>query len=87
MAPPRAAAASPLLPKSPHFPVKAKHIIHIFAEGAPSHVDTLDPKPELTKYDGQTIPGHDGLAFGSPFKFTKTRQVRRRGFRNLEQAR
>src|SRR3954469_13442100 len=66
-----AIAGSPLMPKSPHFPVKAKHIIHIFAEGAPSHVDTWDPKPELTKYDGKTIPGHDGLAFGSPFKFTK----------------
>ncbi|HEV7404836.1 MAG TPA: DUF1501 domain-containing protein [Chthoniobacteraceae bacterium] len=65
------ASTSPLLPKSPHFPVKAKHIIHIFAGGAPSHVDTFDPKPELNKYDGQTIPGHDGLAFGSPFKFPK----------------
>src|SRR3954469_19087191 len=64
-------SGSPLMPKSPHFPVKAKHIIHIFAEGAPSHVDTWDPKPELTKYDGKTIPGHDGLAFGSPFKFNK----------------
>jgi len=64
-------SGSPLMPKSPHFPVKAKHIIHIFAEGAPSHVDTWDPKPELSKYDGKTIPGHDGLAFGSPFKFTK----------------
>jgi len=64
-------SGSPLMPKSPHFPVKAKHIIHIFAEGAPSHVDTWDPKPELSKFDGKTIPGHDGLAFGSPFKFTK----------------
>jgi hypothetical protein len=61
----------PLMPKSPHFPVKAKHIIHIFASGAPSHVDTFDPKPELVKYDGKSIPGHDGLAFGSPFKFPK----------------
>src|SRR3954471_13962207 len=64
-------STNPLLPKQPHFPAKAKHIIHIFAEGAPSHVDTWDPKPELTKFDGKTIPGHDGLAFGSPFKFNK----------------
>src|SRR4051812_19379893 len=64
-------SASPLSPKSPHFPVKAKHIIHIFAQGAPSHVDTWDPKPELTKADGKSIPGHDGLAYGSPFKFEK----------------
>jgi hypothetical protein len=66
-----APSGSPLLPKSPHFPVKAKHVIHIFAGGAPSHVDTWDPKPELVKQDGKSIPGHDGLAFGSPFKFEK----------------
>ena len=63
--------AGPLSPKSPHFPAKAKHIIHLFAAGAPTQVDTWDPKPELTKYDGKSIPGHDGLAFGSPFKFPK----------------
>ncbi|MEK0452013.1 MAG: hypothetical protein RL088_4281 [Verrucomicrobiota bacterium] len=63
---------NPLLPKQPHFPAKAKHVIHIFASGAPTHVDTFDPKPELTKYDNKTIPGHDGIAFGSPFKFTKS---------------
>ena len=63
--------AGPLSPKSPHFPAKAKHIIHLFASGAPTQVDTWDPKPELTKYDGKTIPGHDGVAFGSPFKFPK----------------
>ena len=57
--------AGPLAPKSPHFPAKAKHIIHLFASGAPTQVDTWDPKPELTKYDGKTIPGHDGVAFGS----------------------
>src|SRR5256885_2337095 len=63
--------AATLLPREPHFPAKAKHVVHIFAQGAPSHVDTWDPKPELTKFDGQTIPGSDGVAMGSPFKFTK----------------
>ncbi len=63
-------AASPLLPKQPHFKVKAKSVIHIFASGGPSQVDTWDPKPELVKYNDKSIPGHDGLAFGSPFKFT-----------------
>ncbi len=67
---PTTAALSPLAPHAPHFPVKAKAVIHIFAEGGPSQVDTWDPKPELTKFDGRTIPGHDGLAFGSPFTFT-----------------
>src|SRR5262252_3965731 len=42
-----------LIPRSPHFPAKAKHVVHVFAQGAPSHVDTWDPKPALVKYDGQ----------------------------------
>jgi len=66
-----AAASGPLAPKQPHFPAKAKAVIHIFASGGPSQVDTWDPKPELKKFDSQTIPGHDGLAFGSPFEFKK----------------
>jgi len=60
-----------LLPKSPQFPAKAKHVVHIFAQGAPSHVDTWDPKPALAQYDGKTIPGSDGVAYASPFKFSK----------------
>src|SRR5688572_5739361 len=45
----------PLFPKDPHFAAKAKHVIHIFAEGGPSHVDTWDPKPALQKYADQPI--------------------------------
>ena len=59
-----------LLPKMPPLPAKAKHVVHIFAQGAPSHVDTWDPKPMLSKMDGQEIPGLNGVAMGSPFKFT-----------------
>jgi hypothetical protein len=59
--------ANPLAPKEPHFPAKAKAVIHIFAEGGPSHVDTWDPKPELAKYADKTLPGLEGLAFPSPF--------------------
>src|SRR4051794_22223229 len=40
-----------LTPREPHFPAKAKHVVHIFAQGAPSHVDTWDPKPALAQYD------------------------------------
>ena len=65
------AAQGPLAPKQPHFPVKAKHVIHIFASGAPSHVDTWDPKPALEKYHDKEIPGSNGLAYASPFKFEK----------------
>jgi hypothetical protein len=60
---------NPLAPKAPHFPAKAKTVIHIFAQGAPSHIDTWDPKPELLKMDGRTL-SDGGVAMGSPFKFT-----------------
>lgn len=59
---------SPLAPRDPHFPAKAKRVIHIFASGAPSQVDTWDPKPMLAQYDGKSIGGR-GVAMGSPFKF------------------
>src|SRR5215831_17398940 len=69
---------SPLAPRTPPLPAKAKRVIHIFANGGPSHVDTWDPKPELTKYHGKALPmanlkteRRTGAAFGSPFKFQK----------------
>jgi len=57
--------------KPTHFPAKAKHVIHIFAQGAPSHIDTWDPKPALAKYEDQTLPDLNGVAMPSPFKFTR----------------
>src|SRR5262245_48662492 len=36
---------SPLAPRQPHFPGKAKRVIHLFMNGGPSHVDSFDPKP------------------------------------------
>ena len=71
-------SSNPLTPKSPHFPATAKRVIHIFANGGPSHVDTFDPKPALKKYAGQPLPMKNlpterktGAAFASPFKFAK----------------
>ncbi len=64
-------AKGPLSPKLPPNKVKAKHVIHIFAGGGPSHVDTFDPKPSLAKYEDQVLPGLNGLAFPSPFEFKK----------------
>jgi hypothetical protein len=57
--------------KTTHFPAKAKNVIHIFAAGAPSQVDTWDPKPELTKANGKSLPGENGVAMASPFKFSR----------------
>ena len=50
------ATANPLAPRAPHFPAKAKAVIYLFMHGGPSHVDTFDPKPALTKFDGQPPP-------------------------------
>jgi hypothetical protein len=58
-----------------HLPARAKRVIFLFMNGAPSHVDTFDPKPALNKYAGQQ-PGGDlerstrGSGFmPSPFRF------------------
>jgi hypothetical protein len=59
----RAAPRSPLHPKAPHFPAKAKHCVFLFMNGAPSQVDTFDPKPALDRYHGEPYPGP--LAVGS----------------------
>jgi hypothetical protein len=70
-------AANPLAPRGPHFPAKAKRVIHLFMNGGPSHVDTFDPKPMLQKYAGKPIPKtlpterKTGAAFPSMFRFKK----------------
>ena len=68
----------PLAPRRPPLPAKAKHVIHIFANGGPSHVDTFDRKTTLDKYHGQKLPGDyiaterkTGAAFRSPFTWKR----------------
>lgn len=62
--------ADPLAPKNPHFPAKAKRVIFLCMRGAPSHVDTFDYKPELTKNDGKT-GAFRGALLKSPWKFSQ----------------
>jgi hypothetical protein len=69
-----ALGTSPMAPRQPHYPAWAKSIIWLFMEGAPSSVDLFDPKPELTKRDGQRIDidvfnGNPGPLMKSPFSF------------------
>jgi len=71
-------ALNPLAPRAPQFPARAKQVVHLFMNGGPSHVDTFDPKPLLTKYHGKPLPNPNlrterktGAALGSPFKFRK----------------
>ncbi len=67
------AKGSPLAPKVPHFPARARHVIFLCMNGAPSHVDTFDFKPKLATDNGKTsdrpgrIPG--AKLMGSPWKF------------------
>jgi hypothetical protein len=44
----------------PHHPARAKSVIFLFMEGGPSHLDTFDPKPELTRLHGQRLPASFG---------------------------
>ncbi len=68
-------SANPLLPRQPHFAAKAKRVIFMFMQGAPSHVDTFDYKPQLEKDDGKAA-GAGGKGnrklLKSPFTFHKS---------------
>lgn len=64
--------------KPAHFPAKAKHVVFLFMNGAPSQVDTFDYKPALTKYNGTPYTGEAevgsnnrpvGHLMQSPFEF------------------
>lgn len=50
------APANPLAAKKPHFAPKAKNVIFLFMEGGPSQMDLFDPKPELQKWHGKSLP-------------------------------
>ena len=39
----------------PQFVPRAKNVIFCFMDGGPSHVDTFDPKPMLTKHQGERM--------------------------------
>jgi|TARA_B100001964_G_scaffold222739_1_gene267970 hypothetical protein len=77
-------SAGPLAVKPPMLPAKAKNCIFLFMEGGPSHVDTFDPKPMLSKLHlkeftrtGSEVSGMTkGKRFyvGSPFKSRKVGQ-------------
>src|SRR6266446_7962974 len=40
----------------PHFPMRAKRIIHLCMAGGPSHLESFDYKPELKRIHGQQFP-------------------------------
>jgi hypothetical protein len=69
--------SNPLAPKKTHFPARAKHVIFLCMEGAPSHVDTFDYKPKLAASDGKSMPGARtpfAKLLASPWKFKQSGQ-------------
>jgi uncharacterized protein (DUF1501 family) len=66
---PATVAKNPLASKPPHFPARAKHVIFLFMQGGPSHIDTFDPKPLLKKLHGQPLP--PSATEGLQLQFTK----------------
>lgn len=57
---------------------RATAMISLWMQGGPSHHDLFDPKPEMSKHDGEEFPGeikHDNAAqasskvFASPWRF------------------
>ena len=50
------AASDALGPKPPQFKPRAKNVIFMFMEGAPSQMDLFDPKPALQKWHGRPLP-------------------------------
>jgi hypothetical protein len=70
-----------LKPRAPHFPAKARSVIHLFMNGGPSQMDLFDPKPTLDKHHGRPYfdkiagevenPHNAGALMRSPFRFAR----------------
>src|SRR5947209_14261800 len=41
---------------APHHPPRARRAIFLVMSGGPSHIDSFDPKPLLTRYEGRRLP-------------------------------
>ena len=61
------ASEGPLAPKRTMHPARAKAVIMLFMEGGPSHIDTFDPKPELSRLNVTESKRTTGLATGKRF--------------------
>ncbi|MCP4504892.1 MAG: DUF1501 domain-containing protein, partial [Fuerstiella sp.] len=73
------AAVTPLASKLSHLTARAKRVVFLFMKGGPSHVDSFDPKPLLTRDNGKPLPfdlpritfGAQGNLLKSPWKFKR----------------
>jgi hypothetical protein len=68
---------APWAPRPPHFAPKVRNVIFLYMDGGVSHVDSFDPKPLLTKENGQPFKmkmeptqfNNNGSTLGSPWQF------------------
>jgi hypothetical protein len=63
-------SGNPLAAKAPHFTPRAKRVIFLCMRGGPSHVDTFDYKPQLTRDNGKS-GRYRGALLQSPWKFSQ----------------
>ncbi len=62
-----------------HLPARARSVIFLYQDGAPSHVDTFDPKPRLLDLHGKPFPmetaptqfNNNGNTLASPWRFRR----------------
>lgn len=75
---PRGPQSFDLRQRDPVRPARARAMISLFMHGGPSHIDLLDPKPELSRRSGEDYAGEVTFSFvdraskklfGSPWKF------------------
>src|SRR5436309_2848286 len=80
----QARADRPASARGPHHTPRARRAIFLFMSGGPSHIDTFDPKPLLTRFEGRRLPVLEentnqllgrprplGNAFPSPWRFAR----------------
>ena len=69
----------PLAPVQTHFDPSATSVIFLYMDGGVSQVDTFDPKPKLTEFNGRPFPtkieptqfNNNGNTLSSPWDFTQ----------------
>ncbi|MCH9652838.1 MAG: DUF1501 domain-containing protein [Planctomycetes bacterium] len=62
---------SPLAPKRPHFPARAKRVIFLCMRGGPSQVESFDYKPKLNADNLKPGRNKNSKLFGSQWKFSQ----------------
>ena len=57
----------------PHFPPRARSVIWLFMNGGVSHMESFDPKPEITRHAGKSIAETPYADVQSPEKLARER--------------